>query len=507
MRPRERFQGLPRFPECAPKQVKTMSENTAAAPRRTKRASVVVESPPASVEPGTPGTYTEALRYLLDRVDLERTRQTRAVADQFKLDRMHVLMEQLGNPHQAVRFVHVAGTKGKGSTCEMTASCLEACGYTVGIYTSPHLVDIRERIRINRKMVSHADFTRLVGRVREAAAAVEAAHGAATFFELVTAMAFLHFAEQAVDIAVIEVGLGGRLDSTNVITPEVAAVTSISLDHTQILGDTVELIAREKAGIFKPGVPAVTVAQKPGVVEAMREVAGSVGCVLQVVGQEIDFSVRFENSPGKGPHARVCLETPRNTFEHLRVPLRGEHQATNCGLALAILDKLAERGFCSPESRVTVGLEQTELPGRLELAWGSPRIILDGAHNEDSVRCLMRAVGAHVPYDSMVVVFGCCADKDIGAMLSQISLGADKVIFTKSSTNPRAADPRELHKKFVEKTGKMSQIAKDLPEALKIAERAVGRDDIICVTGSFYLVGEAKKYLQGQASKKGGSRP
>ena len=480
-----------------------MTENTAMAARRPKRPSTPGDAPATGPDAAAgPATYSEALRYLYDRVDLERARQNRMTADMFKLDRMHALLEQLGNPHQAVRFVHIAGTKGKGSTCEMTASCLEACGYTVGTYTSPHLIDIRERIRINRKLIAHADFTRLVLRVREAASAVEEAHGVPTFFELLTAMAFLHFAEQAVDIAVIEVGLGGRLDSTNVITPEVAAITSISLDHTQILGDTVEKIAREKAGIFKPGVPAVTVQQRPGVVEALREEASRVGCLLQVVGQEIDYSVRFENSPGKGPHARVCLATPRNTFEHLRVPLRGEHQAHNCGLALAILDKLAERGFSTPESKVTVGLERTELPGRLELAWTSPRIILDGAHNEDSVRCLMRAVGAHVPYDSMVVVFGCCADKDIPAMLSQISLGADKVIFTRSAANPRAADPRELHKRFAEMTGKMSQTAKDLPEALRIAARAVGRDDIICVTGSFYLVGEAKKHLLGLASKK-----
>ena len=480
-----------------------MTEKLAPVPRRTKRPlPPVVEVAAAGQEAGVPATYAAALRFLYDRVDLERTRQTRAVADQLKLERMHAIMEQLGNPHQAVRFVHVAGTKGKGSTCEMTASCLEACGYTVGVYTSPHLVDIRERVRINRKMIPHADFTRLVGRAGEAAAAVEGEHGPATFFELLTAVALLHFAEQAVDSAVVEVGLGGRLDSTNVIRPEVAAVSSISLDHTQILGDTLEAIAREKAGIFKPGVPAVTVQQKPGVVEAMREVAERVGCTLQVVGQEIDFSVRFENSPGYGPHARVCLQTPRNTFEHLRVPLRGEHQAHNCGLALAILDKLAERGFSTPEAKVTVGLEKTELPGRLELAWTSPRVILDGAHNEDSVRCLMRAVGAHVPYDSMVVVFGCCQDKDVGAMLSQIALGADKVIFTRTAGNSRAADPRELHRRFVEMTGKMSQVAKDLPEALRIAARAVGRGDIICVTGSFYLVGEAKKYLASLSGKK-----
>lgn len=476
-----------------------MSEKTAV-PRRTKRSAADDPAAALSADPAAPATFQEALRYLSDRVDFERTRPSRLAPDAFKLDRMRAILEKLGDPHRAIRSVHIAGTKGKGSTCEMTASCLEACGYTVGLYTSPHLVDIRERIRINKRLIPHADFTRLVGKVGEAAASVEETFGPATFFEILTALAFVYFAEQAVDIAVIEVGLGGRLDSTNVITPEVAAITAIGLDHTQLLGDTPEKIAREKAGIFKPGVPALTIQQKPSVLEVLKEEAAKVGSTLHVVGQEIDFSVRFENSPSQGPHARVCLTTPRNSFEHLRVPLRGEHQALNCGLALAILDKLAERGFRTPESKVTLGLERTELAGRLEVARAGHRLLLDVAHNEDSIRALMRAIGAHFSYDSMVVVFGCCGDKDIPAMLQQIALGADKVVFTRVASNPRSADPRDLHRKFVELTGKMSQVAKDLPEALRIAARAVARDDLICVTGSFYLVGEAKKYLQSLAS-------
>ncbi|MBC7833625.1 MAG: bifunctional folylpolyglutamate synthase/dihydrofolate synthase [Phycisphaerales bacterium] len=489
-----------------------MPESKAAAPRRAKKA---IELSPASVAPcegpaapvgpigaissappaDAPSTYQEALKLLAERVDFERARAGALNPGMFKLDRMRALLEALGNPQASLRCVHVAGTKGKGSTCEMTASCLEACGYTVGVYTSPHLVDIRERVRINKRMIGYADFARLLFKAAEGAAKIAPAHGAATYFELVTALGLCHFAEQAVDVAVIECGLGGRLDSTNVIVPDVCAITSISLDHTQLLGDSIEKIAREKAGIFKPGVPALTVMQAPSVLEVLKEVAAEVAAPLQVVGQDIDFSVRFENSGSAGPHARVCLTGATAAFEHLRVPLKGEHQAHNCGLALAILDKLAERGFSTPESKVTLGLDRTELSGRMEMASRTPRIMLDGAHNPDSVRCLMKAIGAHVPYDSMVLVFGCCADKDVPGMLGQIALGADKVIFTKSSANPRSADPRELHRKFTELTGKMSQVAKTLPEALDLAGRAVGRDDLICVTGSFYLVGEAKRYL------------
>lgn len=472
-----------------------MGKSASTSTRGKKAVAVPAKKGPAL------GGFPGAVKWLLDRTDVERMRPTRAVADLLKLDRMHELMELLGDAHKAVRHVHVAGTKGKGSTCEMTASCLQACGYTVGVYTSPHLVDIRERIRINSRIISHADFVRVAQRVADAAANLKAP-GEPTFFELVTAMAFLYFAEEAVDVAVIEVGLGGRLDSTNVITPEVAAITSISLDHTQILGDTLEAIAAEKAGIFKPGVPALTVPQKPTVVEVFRDAAAKAGCPLQVVGDGIDFSMRFEASPSHGPQARVCLTTTRNNFEHLVVPLRGEHQAVNCGLALAILDKLSERGFHTPEAGVTRGLAAVRAPGRMEMAWPSPRVLLDGAHNTDSVRALIKAIGANIGYDSMVMIFGCAADKDIDGMLAEIALGADKVVFTRAAANARAADPRELARRFGENHGKMAQVAEDIAQAFAVATRAVNREDLVVVTGSFYLVGEAKKHLAGVAAKR-----
>jgi len=462
--------------------------------------------PPAPQKGPTLATFPGAVKWLLDRTDVERMRPTRAVADMLKLDRMHRLMALLGDPQKAVRHVHIAGTKGKGSTCEMTASCLEACGYTVGVYTSPHIMDIRERVRINSRQISHADFARVAQKVADAAANLpKDEHGEQpTFFELITAMAFVYFAEEAVDVAVIEVGLGGRLDSTNVITPEVVAITSISLDHTQILGDTVELIAAEKAGIFKPGVPALTIPQKPGVLEVFKDAAARIGCPLQVVGQDIDFSMRFEASPSHGPQARVCLTTTRNNFEHLVVPLHGEHQATNCGLALAILDKLSERGFHTPEDCITRGLAAVKAPGRMELVWPSPRVIVDGAHNMDSIRCLIKAIGANVPYDSMVMIFGCAADKDISGMLAEIALGADKVVFTRASGNARAADPKDLARRFSEDHGKMAQTTESIAEAFALATRAVNREDLVVVTGSFYLVGEAKKHLAGVAARRAG---
>jgi dihydrofolate synthase/folylpolyglutamate synthase len=440
---------------------------------------------------GAPEDFAGAVRWLTDRADVERMTPSRAVADAMKLDRMHALLAGLGDPHRAFRSVHVAGTKGKGSTCEMTAACLEGCGYAVGIYTSPHLVDVRERVRINRQMVPQDVFVRLAREVAGAEAALPESAGEPTFFELITAMAFLHFAQEAVDVAVVEVGLGGRLDSTNVIVPEVCAVTSISLDHTQILGDTVEKIAAEKAGIFKPGVPAVVAPQKAPVIDVFRQAAGAVGAPLAVLGQDIDFSVRSDAGPGRSPRRFVTLSTPRTSYEHLPVPLLGEHQTVNCGLALALLDRLSERGFKVPEDRVTGGLATTVMPGRMEVLRTAPRVMLDGAHNAESVRSLIKSASAQITYESLVVVFGCAMDKDIDGMLRELALGADKIVFTRSQ-NARAADPRELSRRFGELSGKPGQVAPDLASALSLAKRAAQRDDLICITGSLYLVGEAK---------------
>ena len=437
-------------------------------------------------------TFPNAVRYLSGATNFERMRLVSYDADTFKLDRMRTLLEALGNPQEQVRMVHVAGTSGKGSTVAMIASMLQGCQYAVGKYTSPHMVDIRERIMINNEMISRTDFVEMTHQVAEIASKQDLTP---TYFELMTAIAFCYFAEQAVDIAVIETGLGGRLDCTNVITPEVSIITQISKDHTQLLGDSLEQIAAEKAGIFKRGVPAITCRQEPEVEAKLREIAAEVDAPLRVIDEEIEFSYRFVASSDRGPHTRVCLITDTSEFMHLPVPLPGEHQAFNCGLALAAIDVLKGCGFSFEELPLHEGLAATVTPGRMELIWNQPRIMVDGAHNAASIRAVMRSVGAHIPYDSLVCVFGCCEDKDVDALLEQIALGGDKVIFTKAKGNPRAADPQELQQRFGQISGKMCQVAEKLPEALDLAAKAVGRDDLICVTGSFYLVGETKKHL------------
>jgi dihydrofolate synthase/folylpolyglutamate synthase len=448
-------------------------------------------------------TFPNAVRFLLERVDYERMRLIRYDQESFKLDRMRALLDELGNPHEQVKMVHVAGTVGKGSTCAMIASMLQGCGYAVGLYTSPHVTDIRERIAINGHAVGRTEFTDLARDVAVAAASVDFEP---TFFELVTAMAFKHFANEAVDIAVVEVGLGGRLDSTNVITPEVSIITHIDYDHLHLLGRTLDKIAKEKAGIIKKGVPVITCEQTREVDQVLRKAAEHAGAPYKVINKDIEFSCRFGATDDLGPHTRVCLITQTSQFMHLPVPMPGEHQAINCALALAAIDMLKASGFEFPEVPMHQGLASTNLPGRMELVWDRPRILVDGAHNPASVAALMRCVGAHVPYDSMVCIFGCCEDKDIPTMLDKVALGGDKIIFTRAKGNPRAADPDELQREFAEHSGKMSQVARTIPEALDLACRAVGRDDLICVTGSFYLVGDAKKYLS-ELDKKQGLQP
>jgi len=463
---------------------------------RTHSTKEPVEATVVKAAPDGVNSYSKALRFLNTLNDYERLRIVRYNTETFNLDRMRSLLKKLGNPQNKFRSVHIAGTKGKGSTCYMVAAMLQACGYKVGLYTSPHLVDIRERIQINGEMISRPDFARSAKSMEQI---VAHSRPVPTYFDVLTAMAFKYFAEEKVDIAVIETGLGGRLDSTNVITPEVTAITSISRDHMAQLGPTVRHIATEKAGIFKAGIPAVSVIQDPDAQAALKLVADKVGAPLDICGQTVEFSYRFESSRMLGPHNRVCLTTPNSKFEHLAVPMIGEHQAINCGLALCILDKLKTRGIAINDARAMEGLSKVSVPGRMEMLNPEPRIIADGAHNAASLDAMLRAIGQHIPYDSMVLIFGCCGDKDVSGMLERITSGADKVIFTRVD-NIRSADPNELAARYVELYGKMAQVAENLEEALGIANRAVTKEDLICITGSFFLVGEAKKLFAAKAA-------
>lgn len=440
-------------------------------------------------------TYRAAMKFLSSATDYERQVRVGYNHTTFNLARMSRLLKSLGNPHKDLRSVHIAGTKGKGSTAAMLAKMLESCGFKVGLYTSPHIVDLRERITVNGKMIEKRELTAAIAKIAPLSGTSK--KDSPTFFEIMTAAAFLHFVEAGVDIAVVETGLGGRLDSTNVLKPDVCGITSISMDHHQQLGRSLPAIAEEKAGIFKSGVPVVTAPQAPEVMDVLRSAADRSGANLRVTGEDIEFSYRFESSRLAGPHTRVCVTTPLSRFEHLQVPLMGEHQAINCGLALGLLDALRGCGFEIDDQDAIDGLAKVELAGRMEMIGEEPRVLVDGAHNASSVGALIRAVGQNIPYDSLVMVFGCGLDKDVDGMLNRLQSGADKIIFTQSGS-PKSVPAGELASRYAELNGKMSQVAEDLEEAMSIATRAVSREDLICITGSFYLVGEAKTLLAGE---------
>jgi len=438
-------------------------------------------------------TYKQSIKYLSERTDYEREKSLRYNVTTFNLSRMEKLLSVLGNPHKKIATAHIAGTKGKGSTATMLAKMLESNNYKVGLYTSPHVVHLHERIVVNSEMISESQ---MLGLLNRAYAPIEkmAKKDPPTFFEIMTALAFMHFANVGVDIAVIETGLGGRLDSTNVIRPKVIGISSLSIDHQQQLGSTIDSIAREKAGIFKRGIPIVSVQQDVEAMEVLKARANVVKAPLSVTGQEIDFSYRFETSREDGPHTRINLTTATSKFEHLRVPLPGKHQAINCSLALAMLDKLKASGYEIDNEKAIEGLNQVFLSGRMEIICDNPRIIIDAAHNAASIRELIRAIGQNIPYDSMVVIFGCNSDKDVEGMLRQLQYGADKVIFTRSRS-AKAMSPEDLGDMYSEICGKMYQTAVSLGQALQLAEGAVGKEDLICITGSFYLIGQAKARL------------
>ena len=439
-------------------------------------------------------SYKEALKYLYERTDYEKEKRLRYNITTFNLARMEKLLSLVGNPHKKIPTVHIAGTKGKGSTATMLARMLEANDYTVGLYTSPHVVHLHERIVVNSKMIRESEMLGLLNRIHAAVEKI-AKTEQVSFFEIMTALALMHFADVDVDIAVIETGMGGRLDSTNVIRPEVVGITSLSIDHQYQLGESIGSIAKEKAGIFKRGVPVITVQQEPEAMRVLKSCATAIKAPLSVTGSDIDFSQRFETSREHGPHTRICLTTPTSKFEHLRVPLHGKHQAINCGLALAMLDKLKSSGYEIDDEKATEGLNNVTLRGRMEIICDDPRIMIDGAHNAASIRALIHAIGQNIPYDSMVMIFGCNSDKDVKGMLNELRYGADKAIFTRSSS-AKAMSPEDLAEMYTEMCGKMCQTATTLGEAVRLANSAVDREDLICITGSFYLVGQAKTRFQ-----------
>lgn len=433
--------------------------------------------------------YDEQLAWVVHRTDQRGRYFSPMDPEGVGLRRMARLLPALGHPEAAPRvgIVHVAGTKGKGSTCAMLDACLRAGGLRSGLFTSPHLHSYRERMQVDGVPIAAPDLVGLIGTLRAAVEAIEAAApelGTFTTFELTLALALLHFRAQQVDVAVLEAGLGGRLDATNAIRPSVAVVTSISLDHTRILGDTLSAIAAEKAAIFKPGVPAVASPQPPEAEAVMIEMAERVGAPLWLGGR--DWRVEGEADD-------FAVEGPGWRHEHLRLGLAGRHQLDNAGTAVTALAAMRGGGLPLDADAIRRGLTGVRWPGRFETIAGQPTVILDGAHNVDSAERLAETVAARLPGRRVSLVFAASDDKDVPGMLRALARLAPTVIATQTH-HGRAMAPRQVGQ-HAAAAGLPVAAVQDTAAALKLARATAGPDDVILVTGSLFLVAEAREVL------------
>lgn len=422
------------------------------------------------------------------------------------LDNSRLLMKLLGDPHRRFRSVHIAGTNGKGSTAAYLASLLRIAGLRTGLYTSPHLVSFTERIRINNVPISEARVVELARRVRSAylTARLPTGQGALnpTFFEVTTTMAFTYFAEEGVDIAVVETGMGGRLDSTNVVTPLLSVITNIDLEHTEFLGTTLEQIAAEKAGIIKPGVPVVTGVVQPEVITVIETRAREAGSPLYRLGK--DFSA--DEVSGREAGQDFVYQGTTGARERFSIPQLGRYQVDNACLALAAAECLQTAGIALTGEHIRTGLAQARWEGRLERVAVRPDIYLDGAHNPASATVLARTVAEMKrSYRKTILVMGILADKDWRGIAAALLPLADSIIVTRPAYS-RALDTERLAAEAGAGGAQVSS-APTVVEALAAAQAAAASDDLILVTGSLYVVGEAREALvpgnSGAAALKG----
>src|SRR4030042_6604595 len=437
--------------------------------------------------------YKTALEYLYSFVDFSMQKAVTYSPLRFKLERMQALVSSLGDPQQVYPSIHVAGTKGKGSVCILCASALHEAGYKVGLYTSPHLDDYVERIQINGEFIPHSDLAEMVEEIKPHVAAIPEL----TTFEITTALAFWYFAKQNVDAAVIEVGLGGRLDATNVVIPKVGVITSISYDHTLLLGTTLTQIAGEKAGIIKPGVPVVVAPQEEEARMVIEQIAKERSSPLQLVCRDIAFEEISHSL--EGPTIRVWTPSGgTNSPLDLSIPLLGPHQGVNAVTAFAALEIFTQKELTLKQYDLISGFANAFWPGRFEIIQYSPPIILDCAHNRDSALKLRLTLDEYYPGRPIILVFGASEDKDILGMFTELMPLVKELIAVKSF-HPRAIEPDKLVD-MAQSFGHAVLCIEHIPEALERALSLVGQDGVVLVTGSIFVVAEARKYWEKKAN-------
>ncbi len=455
--------------------------------------------------------YGEAIQYLDSLVNLEKL-SSYHYKETLDLRRFREFLGSINNPERFLRCIHVAGSKGKGSTTAFIAYILREAGFRVGLYTSPHLIDFRERIRIlfprvavmgKRKSDSHFflamtnDFEgmiskpKLISLVERLKPAIEkynrsSIYGPLTFFEACTALAFLYFQEKKVDFAVLETGLGGRLDATNVVNPLVSVITPVSYEHMDKLGHTLKAIAKEKAGIIKSGdrgqgtVGVISAPQKKEAMKVIEHKCKKEGAKLLVAGRDVKYSGREDN---------FSVSSPYGEYKNLKIRLIGAHQVMNAATALAAVGALGGQGINVGIDSIRRGLYNTLWPGRCEVVGEKPTIVLDGAQNRASAGVLRGTIVGKFHYRRLVLILGVSNDKDIKGIAQEFYTLADTVILTKSN-NPRAAEPETLRKLF---KGKVTYITNSVKEARALALMLTDRKDLILVTGSLFVVGEFRR--------------
>lgn len=398
------------------------------------------------------------------------------------LSQITAFLRRLGNPHHRFKSIHIAGTNGKGSTAAIIESILRRSGYKIGLFTSPHLVDFRERIRVNGKMIPQERVSEFVKEERNYISKM-----GITFFEASTAIAFQHFAQEGVDLAVVETGMGGRLDATNVLSPEVSVITNLSLEHTQYLGSTLLQIAGEKAAIVKRGVPTVCGVTEMEPLKVIEERCRQLSSPLLLLGREARFQAEEVSSQG----TKFSLQTASNHYQDLLLNLLGRHQIVNGSLAIITLEELAKKGWRVGESGIRKGMKGVDWLGRFQICDQRPPLILDVAHNPQGTEALVRALREIFPQRKKTILFGVMKDKDYPQMIRKLEEEASLFVFTRPTTD-RAVSPHILAQN-VKRRG--YQIKEDIPQALRFALQSLPPDGLLCVTGSHYTVGEAMTYL------------
>lgn len=429
--------------------------------------------------------YTEAMNYITN---------TAKFGSNYGLERTEKILELLGEPHKKLKCIHIAGTNGKGSTTAMLAEILKEAGYKVGMYTSPFLEEFEERIQINGVNISKEDLSSLVTRVAQVVdKVIELGYDHPTEFEIITCVMFLYFYEMKVDYAVVEVGLGGRLDSTNVITPVLSIITSISYDHMKILGDTLGEIAREKAGIIKPSVPVVVYPQEEESLKVIRSISEErKSKLVEVPAHCVELKRQNDNNTNNFTQ-KLLIKTDEKNYD-IELSLLGKHQLLNCAVVVFAAEELIKQGVKISTEYILKALKKVKWPGRLEVMKSEPLVVIDGAHNIDGIRKLTESVDMYFSYENMILILGILADKQVKEMINTIVPKANKVIAV-TPNSYRAELASELAEE-IKMLNPHVEVIEDYSQAFKRALSYCSTNDLLLISGSLYMIGDMRKIIK-----------